>query len=411
MSAATSSPLSLFRSYPRAAAYQAVLIPAAMGVGAVIYAKLLLATQYLNGAAGLGQLGLVFSLSCGAAALVGGWLADRLSARWLSGVALALSGAVIVLTGALLDRLSPQGIYWATLGMVWVEGVCTGLVMACHPVVLAALVLPAHRGAADLINNLRVGVGVLIGMQWAQAVPTPQFNLCAGGGLFVLAGILSIAVTPPIAASAAAKGWPLSITPIVSALRERVLLRRAVATDMLLKLAVPSQLGALYLADLQVAEQAGLIFGAGLLGVLLSGLWLAVAPPPPSLSRSLRRYFSVYMILALVAPLLLIDRWLVGLPWLAAGLLFLGSYVSAAAEAQVRATVQQEVPDAVRGRINGSLGAVRNVLSAVFGALHAAITHITDIQWLLGGLLLASVLVWIFTRGFVDFDAPTEPRN
>jgi hypothetical protein len=113
--------------------------------------------------------------------------------------------------------------------------------------------------------------------------------------------------------------------------------------------------------------------------------------------------------LAFVAPWLLIDNWLVGLPWLAGALLFFGSFVSTATESQVRAFTQQETPDSVRGRINGILGAVRNGLSAVFGALHAAIAHVNDVQWLLGGLFLASVLVWLLTRGFSAFDRSPSP--
>ena len=151
--------------------------------------------------------------------------------------------------------------------------------------------------------------------------------------------------------------------------------------------------------DRRITEQAGLILACAMVGVLLGRGWPAFIGQPRSLRVALVGATTAGAVIAGAAALLLIDDWLLRQAVLLLGLVTAGSAATSFIQCLLAAAVQQQVPDAIRGRLSGSLWAARLVLVAVSIAGSSYLVERFDSTLYLALLAAAFTILLVTSRG------------
>ncbi len=381
---------------PRIFVFFAVLLPGAIAIGALITAKLEYATAAFGGEVGVGALATMLSVAGAIAALPAGVLADRFNARHLLLISGLTTGLLVTALGLGLTSglLSPG---WLLAGTA-LEGIAMGMGLTALPNTQAALVPANARGAAEIVNMLRFGVGLVIGGVLADFVADASLTLLVAGPTIIASVVAAWLVASPVRFARARGKQPLG--DVVRALRDLPLLRAAVVGDALMRFVVPVSLTFLFVVDRGAEHLITLVVIAGTVGALSGNLGLAIRGLSGNLPRILFWTFSVYTVTLAIGAILLTGDWLVGQPVILMLLIALGSAASSYGQSLLVALVQQRSPDEIRGRLSGLLSVPRLLLSGLATALLTLVVSVHDTRLATALLALLAVGSIIALRGF-----------
>ncbi|PHX60380.1 MAG: hypothetical protein CK552_06195 [Actinobacteria bacterium] len=382
------------RGQRRILALMAVLMPVSALVGALGIARIAYATDTFGSSNGVGLIALVIAIAGAVMGVPAGVLVDRWDTR--KALVLSVGGlavvdlllAVILLTGSMTPALA--------LSLAAPEGLMLSLFIPAMANTQAALVPSSARGATEILNTLRNGVGGLIGVLVAKLVVND-------GEIFLLAAIVTAACAagawwvsrptdaqPVVTAdptSGPAVGLGAGLGELLSAIRAQPRLQASVTADVVMRIVVPTQLVALFVVDRQILDSALLAVAAGVVGVLLGNVALATRGISGNLSRTLLAVFSAYAGTLVIGFFLLTDDWLIGQALLMACLITLGSGFSAYGLGLIAALNQQWVPDEVRGRLTGVMASIRMIATSVGIVLATYAIGVWDTRLFVGVLL------------------------
>jgi len=386
----------LLRTERSFAWFIAGLTPGALVIGILGVTRTVLATDIYGDESGVASTAIASGLAGALAGLLVGALVDRGNARRVLLVSMALLAAsqtaLAVVYGA--GQLTAAVLIALTIA----DGFLVGVQVTALLTTQAGLVSASARGAAEITNALRIGVGSAIGAWLATALLTP-------GGALILAAALTVFVTFVTAWTTRGftPGHPaggVGFGAVVAILRRPGPLRSTVFVNALLALVLPTQLVNFFIVDKALGHLLGPATIAGLVGVLAARLHLAATGLRGSPVRRVRLAYAIFAATVVASFLVLLVESDVVLGAAFAPLILVGSWSSTLAFGLVSATVQQRLPDDVRGRFTGSLNALLNVL-AVAGVLVAGLIitpQSTEVFLLVltGGLVAVAAL----TRGF-----------
>jgi DHA3 family macrolide efflux protein-like MFS transporter len=395
---------SLLRSERVFAWFMAGLAPGAVVIGIIAVSRTVLATQLYGDESGIARTAIASGLAGAAAGLIAGSLVDRWNARWILLISMTGLGLSQVLLAALYatGSLTPAGL----IGLTLADGFLVGVQVTALLTTQAGLVASHARGAAEITNTLRIGVGSAIGALIASSLLSVEAAIA-------LAAVITLLVT-------AITGWTSrSFTPahrragaglseVIATLRPASPLRSTVVINILLALVLPTQLVNFFIVDKNLSSLLGAATIAGLIGVLGARLHLSATGLRGSLVRRVRIAYLVFVITMIGSFLILLTRSDAAVTVSFVPLIVIGSWSSTLAFGLVTATVQQRLPDEVRGRFTGGLNAVLN-LCVVGGVITAGLVITPQsIEVFLPVLVAALVLVFAGTKGFTGLGSRVE---
>jgi MFS family permease len=358
--------------------------------------------QYLNQAfdseLSLGLIAAMSALTLAVTSVVIGRVIDRSDPRPFILIALFL-GSIVSLS-LWLGIVSGISSAWMVAVSAVFEGVTLGLAGPAFLKVQAAFVRPGAEGAAEILNVLRLGLGIVIGSILAGISPSLSTT-------FFLAGVVSLmAILPvwlimrPITLRESTRTKLKSDQTIVAYLRTSSGIRSIVAVDLTLAFVIPTQLVNLVLFDQQLPELASLSIAAGAAGVLLGRFLLAVFGFRGRPALILLASVLGLATLQLVGAVSLTDGWLFSHHVILPLIIITGSMMGTYAQGLTSALAQQKVVETFRGRLSGLLIAGRNVLIALGALIGALIAVWFDSQVLLVVLGTGLIVVALVNRGF-----------
>lgn len=381
------------------------LAPGAIVIGIFGVTRALTATEVFGDESGVGTTAAFAAVAGAVAGLVSGPVLDRWNARWILVTAMVLFGlSQLVTFGAYVTgNLTP-----ALLTVISIlDGFLVGMQITALVTTQAGLVRQANRGIAEITNALRIGLGSLVGTLLATAVLTLQTALLLSGIIVLLVTAVTVWTT---------RGFVPAHTVQQAMFRDAWTifmsdrpLRSALIIGALLALVLPTQLVNLIIVDLDMPQMVGLVALAGVAGVLGARFHLSLTGLTGSLAgRVLRSYVTFTVVLAISWVVIVTDSRTLILVSMGP-LILVGSWSSSLAFGIVTATVQQRLPDAVRGRFTGASGFVLGL--AVAGGVVAATVIITpqDTATLLPLMIAALLVVLAITRGFRGLAAAQVP--
>jgi hypothetical protein len=395
------------RGQRRIFAFMVVLMPASALVGALGIARIAYGTEAFGSSNGVGLIALVVAIAGAVMGVPAGILVDRWNPR--RALVLSLGGlAVIDLVLAVILRTGSMTPAWALI-LAAPEGLLLTLFTPAMASTQAALVPASARGATEILNILRNGVGGLIGVLVAKLVADAS-------GIFVLAAIVTSAcaagawlVSRPATArpaGTAGQGAGQGARPsaglgeLLSAIRARPRLQASVTADIVMRVVVPTQLVALFVVDREMHDAALLAIAAGVAGVLLGNVALAIRGISGNLSRTLLVVFVGYMGTLVIGFLLLTDDWVIGRAVPMASLIALGSGLSAYGLGLLAALNQQWVPDEVRGRLTGVMASIRMIATSVGIVMATYAIGVWDTRLFVGVLVGILAIACTALQGF-----------
>lgn len=390
------SVIGLLRPTPRIFVLSGVMLLTAATFAARETVRIDYATDSVGSEAGVGLVAAVWAISLAVVSPWGGRLADARRA-----------GSILVLTfmvAAVSQLLSAWVLSHGTMPVPYlvattiVEGVNFGLLVPALLKVQAAIVRPDARGAAEILNILRIGLGGVIGALLGAASSPVAVNFV--GGLVVAAvGVVIHVLTRPIDMPVRTAGLA-SWSEIRAHLHTVPWIRPTIVSDLVLTFMLPTQFIALVIVDRGADEVKTVALVSSLLGVFVGRLLLTGTGLRGDLRRRVLLPVIVFAALAAIGAVTLIDDWLLDHPPLLAVLVFTASTAMTTAQGIPLALLQQQLPDEVRGAVSGLMNAARYLLVAGAVAILAAVTvGFTAVQSA-GLLCILSVVGIAVTRGF-----------
>jgi len=387
---------SLLRSERAFAWFIAGLAPGALVIGIIGVTRTVLATDIYGDESGVASTAIASGLAGAVAGLIAGVLVDRGNARWILLASMALLAAsqatlaVVYATGALSASL--------LIGLTIADGFLVGVQVTALITTQAGLVSAQARGAAEITNALRIGVGSAIGAWLATSLLTSGPALVIAACVTGLVTIITIWTTRSF--TPAHRHGGAGFDAVIALLRQPGPLRSTVIINALLALVLPTQLVNFFIVDKELGNLLGPATIAGLLGVLAARLHLSITGLRGSPTQRVRSSYAIFAATVVVSNVVLIIESDAVLTASFVPLIFIGSWSSGLAFGLVTAMVQQRLPDAVRGRFTGGLAALLNLL-AVAGVLIAGLIitpQSTEVFLLVLAVALAAVAA--ITRGF-----------
>lgn len=372
------------------------LAPGAIVIGIFGVTRALTATEVFGDETGIGTTAAFAAIAGAVAGLVSGPILDRWNARWILIAAMVLFGVSQLVTFSLYvtGHLAPALLTALSI----VDGFLVGMQITALLTTQAGLVSHANRGIAEITNALRIGLGSLVGTLLATSVLALGTALLLSGIIVLLVTAVTVWTTRGfVPAHAVDRATFHDAWVIFTSDRP---LRSALIIGALLALVLPTQLVNLVIVDMDIPQMVGVAALAGVVGVLGARFHLSLTGLRGSLTaRVLRSYVVFTLALALAWVVVLVDTRALILASLAP-LILVGSWSSSLAFGLVAATVQQRLPDSVRGRFTGASGFVLGL--AVAGGVLAATLVITpqDTKTLLPLMIAALLVVLVITRGF-----------
>lgn len=389
------SALSDVRHSPRFLALMLVMLVAAVGYGARDTTRLEFTTELTGNASGIGATATLFAVGLALGGLLGGRVVDRYDPRRVLAGGMIAQGLGSLVTAALLL----QGIRdFAPYGAVTlVDGVFAGACIPALATTQAAMVPTGARGSAEIISILRLGVGAVIGILIAGATGSPIATL-------IVIGIIMFAVAAPILVITRAVEIPRGAREVagqlLNTLRDLPVLRRVVVADLVMCLVIPTQYTNLILADRQERAFVEPALIGGIAGVVIGRLLLTYMGSHGQVRRALLASQGSFVALAFLGVGLVASGLAFAASWVPAALLFFGGALTAYTQGLLAALVQQQVPDAVRGRLTGAMAAARSLIIA--GS--AAMLTVVILPWHVVGatafVAVVGLVALIALRGF-----------
>lgn len=372
------------------------LAPGAIVVGLIGVTRALTATEVFGSESGIGTTAIAAALAGAVAGLVSGPILDRWNARWILLATMMLLGISQMVTFALyvMANLTPTTLTLMSI----IDGFLVGVQVTALITTQAGLVGRDSRGVAEITNALRIGIGSVIGTFLASSVLAIEASLFFAGVItLAVAGVTIWTSRSFVPANAHSRAKTADVWIIFKGNRS---LRSALIINALLALVLPTQLVNLVIVDQDLPQYLGLAVGAGVIGVLAGRLHLSFTGLQGSLTRRVLRSYGIFIVIIAVSWVVLALGSMTLLVVTMAPLIAVGSWTSTLAFGLVTATVQQRLPDRVRGRFTGALACVLSIAAAggVLGATLVITPQDTSVFLLV--LVAALLAVLAVTRGF-----------
>lgn len=385
------------RSTPRVFVFMALLLGGAISLGSKEVAR----WQYLNEAfdseLGLGTAAAISAVAVAVTSLSLGRIIDRRDPRpfVVGALTFAALGNLAVAFVLIPGPIAPP---WILLSAT-IDGAALGVGGVALLKMQAAFVRPGAEGAAEIVNILRLGIGGVIGAVLGGLSPDPSVTLMVGS-TFLLATIVGLWwVMRPVTPRPSARGRT-GMVAVLGYLRSAGTLRGLVIIDLALAFVIPTQLVNLVLVGRDAPQVASLSIAAGMVGVLVGRLALAVVGFRGDPRRLLTLMVVGLALAQMLASLALKDGWLMGQLLLLPAIIIVGSIFSTYAQGVTASIIQQEVAEEHRGGVASILVAGRNVLISVAALGGAALAVAWGPQVLVGVLALSLIVVLIASRRF-----------
>ena len=375
----------------------ALLLGGAISLGSKEVAR----WQYLNEAfdseLGLGTAAAISAVAVAVTSLSLGRIIDRRDPRpfVVGALTFAALGNLAVAFVLIPGPIAPP---WILLSAT-IDGAALGVGGVALLKMQAAFVRPGAEGAAEIVNILRLGIGGVIGAVLGGLSPDPSVTLMVGS-TFLLATIVGLWwVMRPVTPRPSARGRT-GMVAVLGYLRSAGTLRGLVIIDLALAFVIPTQLVNLVLVGRDAPQVASLSIAAGMVGVLVGRLALAVVGFRGDPRRLLTLMVVGLALAQMLASLALKDGWLMGQLLLLPAIIIVGSIFSTYAQGVTASIIQQEVAEEHRGGVASILVAGRNVLISVAALGGAALAVAWGPQVLVGVLALSLIVVLIASRRF-----------
>lgn len=385
------------RQTPRVFAFMALLLGGAISLGAKEVAR----WEYLNEAFdsewGLGSAAAVTALVMAVTSLLVGGIIDRRDPRPFVIMAFSIAAvgnlmvAVILMGGPI-----PPG--WIALSSL-VDGATLGVGGVALLKTQAAFVRPGAEGAAEIANILRLGVGGVVGALLSGLSPDPTVTLIVGSVLLLATCVGLWWVMRPITPRPSARGRT-GVVAVLGYLRRAESLRGLVTIDLALAFVIPTQLVNLVLVGMDAPQVATLSIAAGMVGVLVGRLTLAIVGFRGDPRRLLTIVVVGLAVTQLLAALALTDGWLIDQLLVLPMVIIIGSIFSTYAQGVTASIIQQEVAEDHRGGLASILVAGRNILISLAALGGAALAVAWGPQVFITVLALGLLIVLVLSRRF-----------
>lgn len=385
------------RQTPRVFAFMALLLGGAISLGAKEVARWQYLDEAFDSEWGLGTSAAMAAIAVAVASLLLGRIIDRRDPRPFVIMALGF-GAVGNLIIALVLVPGPISPGWIVLSSL-IDGATLGMGGVALLKTQAAFVRPGAEGAAEIANILRLGIGGVIGALLGGLSPDPTLTLIVGSTLLLLTCVGLWWVMRPITPRPSARGRT-GMLAVLGYLRTAGALRGLVIIDLALAFVIPTQLVNLVLVGMDAPQVASLSIAAGMVGVLVGRLALAVVGFRGDPRRLLTLMVVGLALAQMLASLALTDGWLIDQLLLLPAIIIIGSIFSTYAQGVTASIIQQEVAEEHRGGLASILVAGRNVLISIAALGGAALAVAWGPQALIGVLALGLIVVLVASRRF-----------
>jgi len=388
------------RTSPRVFVFMSVMLVTSTSIGASAVAKLQFATTLTGSEFGIGALSLVAALGGAVMGLPAGTLVDRFNPRWiLLGI---IATMVTINGGSALALTFGKPSFALFIALAFVEGLVVAISVPTIAAIQAAMVRTDARGAAEILNLLRLAIGGISGTVLASRIDAPNVTLFICAGLSAMAWPLVWKSTSGVdfARKSTEIIGPGAIMELFTRLRHLPLLRQTVIADLVLRLVIPTQLVNLFIVDKSAQDIAAFVILGGVLGVFAGNISLAVTGLRGRLDLRLRVSFCLYAANIALGSLLMIDDLLLSRTTLLVIIVVIGSALSTYVQGLIAAMIQQRSPDDIRGRLTGGLAGVRMLLVAVGVLLGTVITTVFFTQVFSWTLFALAVAALIALKGF-----------
>lgn len=385
------------RPTPRIFVFMALLLGGAISLGSKEVAR----WQYLNEAfdseLGLGTAAAISAVAVAVTSLSLGRIIDRRDPRpfVVGALTFAALGNLAVAFVLIPGPIAPP---WILLSAT-IDGAALGVGGVALLKMQAAFVRPGAEGAAEIVNILRLGIGGVIGAVLGGLSPDPSVTLMVGS-TFLLATVVGLWwVMRPVTPRPSARGRT-GMVAVLGYLRTARALRGLVIIDLALAFVIPTQLVNLVLVGMDAPQVASLSIAAGMVGVLVGRLALAVVGFRGDPRRLLTLMVVGLALAQMLASLALTDGWLIDQLLLLPAIIIIGSIFSTYAQGMTASIIQQEVAEEHRGGLASILVAGRNILISLAALGGAALAVVWGPQALIGVLALGLIVVLVASRRF-----------
>jgi MFS family permease len=387
----------LLRQEPVFARFMAGLLPGAIVIGVVAVTNVILATEVFTNETGVATTAISGALAGAAAGLLLGSVVDRWNARWILIASMTAIGLNQILTFALYQAgaLTPG----TMIALAVADGFFIGSAITSLLTTQAGLVGHQWRGAAEITNALRVGSGAILGTLLATFLLPLTVSLAASGVVMLMVAGITAWTSRPFQPAVA--GASVGLKEVITVATRKGPLRSILIVDAAFALILPTQLVNLFIVDKDLPELLGVAVAAGFAGVLAARLHLSLTGLRGILMRRVRLSYSFFIAVVIVSLVVLLSGSTALLLIVAAPLIVLGSWASTFSVGLVSATVQQQLPDGMRGRFTGALNAVRSLAIAAGVLVASVIITPQDTETFLVVLVCVLVGVFAVSRGFV----------
>lgn len=393
------------RSSPRLLVLMGAMLPAAIAIGSLGVARVLFGTEAFGSELGIGFLAWIAGGVGAALAIPAGFVADRFDSRTVLVCATIMLGAGNLVLGIFLTIDGVQ--WWELIAAVSVDAAALAIVPGGMARLQAALVPVTARGAADVINLFRLSIGGVIGSVITLWISGPAIIVTASGLIFLATSIAIWMIAKPVPGSRAehsarSEAEGTTRPSLRGALLSDRGLRALIMTDLALFFVIPTQFVNLLLVDRGIVASAGTVIAAGMLGVLIGRGWPAFIGQPKRMQVAVLSTTVGFTIVSVIGGLLMIDDWILRQVVLFLSILTLGAALAAYVQCVLAAAIQQRSPDDIRGRLSGTLWALRLLLVSVSVAGSAWLIDHYDVRIYLAVLAGMLVIAIGAFRGFRD---------
>jgi MFS family permease len=345
-----------------------VMLVAAVGYGARDTTRLSFTTELTGDPSGIGTTATLFAVGLAIGGLAGGRVVDRYDSRRVLAIGMLAQGLGSLATAVLLlqgvQDFTPYG------AVTLADGVFAGACIPALATTQAAMVPAGARGSAEIISILRLGIGAVIGILIAGATGRPATTL-------IVIALIMFAVAGPILMITRPVSVPHGVREVtgqlLSTLRDLPVLRRVVIADLVMCLVIPTQFTNLILADRQEPAFVEPALIGGIAGVVVGRLLLTYTGSHGAVRRALLASEGAFVALCFFGVGLVASGLAFASTWTPAVVLFFGGALTAYTQGMLAALVQQQVPDAVRGRLTGAMAAARSLIIAGSAAMLTAV--------------------------------------
>lgn len=385
------------RQTPRVFAFMALLLGGAISLGAKEVARWEYLDEAFDSEWGLGSAAAVSALVVAVTSLLVGRIIDRRDPRPFVIVSLSIAavGNLVVAVVLIPGPISPG---WIALSSL-IDGATLGVGGVALLKTQAAFVRPGAEGAAEIANILRLGIGGVLGALLGGLSPDPTVTLIVGSVLLLVTCAGLWWVMRPITPRPASRGRT-GVVAVLGYLRRAGSLRGLVAIDLALAFVIPTQLVNLVLVGMDAPQVATLSIAAGMVGVLVGRLTLAIVGFRGDPRRLLTIVVVGLAVTQLLAAVALTDGWLIEQLLLLPTVIIIGSILSTYAQGVTASIIQQEVEEDHRGGLASILVAGRNILISVAALGGAALAVAWGPQVFITVLALGLFLVLALSRRF-----------